>query len=123
MAVIGLGAMGRHHARILPRLEGVEFLGGVDLAGDQHRALAGHTLFEDLGALLETGVDAVVVAVPSVDHEKIAVRLAEEGVHALIEKPLAPDVNSAGRIRDAFSQTGLVATVGHVERLDRKSVV
>lgn len=118
MAVIGLGAMGRHHARILPRLENVVFVGGVDPAGDRQNALAGHPLFGNVGELLAADVDAAVVAVPSADHEKIAVRLAEEGVHTLIEKPLAADVRSAERTRDAFAPTGLVAAVGHVERFN-----
>ncbi len=118
IGVIGLGAMGRHHARILPRLRDVVFIGGVDPAGDTHLALAGHPLYDDLGALLAAGADAAVVAVPSGDHEKVAVRLAEEGVHSLIEKPLASDIGSAKRICDAFATTGLVAAVGHVERFN-----
>jgi len=118
LGVIGLGMMGRNHARIAARLEGIDFVGGVDPAGDQHRSLADRRLYTDIEDLLEAGVDAAVVAVPSTDHEKVATRLAESGVHTLIEKPLASDVAAARRIARVFEGTGLVATVGHVERFN-----
>jgi predicted dehydrogenase len=118
MGVVGLGSMGRNHARVLARLEGVEFVGGADPAGDVHRALGGHGLYPGLEGLLDAGVDAVVVAIPAEDHEKAALALAEAGVHALIEKPLASDLEGAKAIRDAFDGLPVVAAVGHIERFN-----
>jgi predicted dehydrogenase len=116
LAVIGLGQMGRHHARIASRLDGIDLIGGVDPRGDIYRSLAGHVWFADLEAVLAEGVDAAVVAVPSEYHEKVALRLADAGVHCLIEKPIATDSVAAMRVRDAFDASGLIAGVGHVER-------
>jgi UDP-N-acetylglucosamine 3-dehydrogenase len=116
MGVVGLGAMGRNHVRILDGLEGVEFVGGVDPVGDEHRALRRRPVFPSLDGLLAEGVDAVTVAVPSNVHEEIALQASAANVHALIEKPLGHDLKSAMRIRDAYAGTELVAAVGHVER-------
>jgi predicted dehydrogenase len=66
--------------------------------------------------LLALGVDLAVVSVPTAAHESVALQLAEAGVHALIEKPVAPDVASARRIAAAFADADLIACVGHIER-------
>ena len=116
MAVAGLGMMGRNHARVASHLEDVELVGGIDPAGDCHRAMPNHPVFETLDEAVDAGVDAVIIAVPSDQHEALAVGAAKAGVHALVEKPLGHDLPSALRIRDAFAGTELVAAVGHVER-------
>ena len=72
----------------------------------------------DLDSLLKEGIEAAVVAVPSVDHAAVALRLAEAGIHVLIEKPIAADLESARAICAAFAGTGLVAGVGHIERFN-----
>lgn len=118
LGVVGLGMMGRHHARVAARLGDVVFVGGADPEGDPHRSLGAYPLFHDVPDLLTAGVDAVVLAVPSDRHEKWALSLAEHGIHTLIEKPLASDLESAKRIRDAFSPTDLIAAVGYVERFN-----
>lgn len=108
--------MGRHHVRVANTTDGVELVGGVDPAGDVHGALVRQPLFTHVEDVIEAGIDAAVVAVPSEDHEKVALRLADAGVHTLLEKPLASDLESASAIRNAFAGTGLTAGVGHVER-------
>ncbi len=118
LGVVGLGMMGRHHARVAARLNDVEFVGGADPLGDPHKALAGYPLFHELPDLLEAGVDAVVLAVPSERHEKWGLYLAEHGVPTLIEKPLAADLSAAIRIRDAYREADVVAAVGYVERFN-----
>lgn len=70
-----------------------------------------------LDALLEAS-DGVVVAVPTRAHESVAVAAADAGVHAFVEKPLAPDMEAAGRIADAVAAAGVVLQVGHVERFN-----
>jgi predicted dehydrogenase len=114
--VIGLGSMGRHHARIAGSLEGIELVGGVDPQGDVYQTMRGLPVYGSVGELLGAGIDAAVVAVPSEDHLKVATQLADAGVHALIEKPLAPETAAAEQILNAFRDAGLVAGVGHVER-------
>ena len=118
IGLIGLGYMGRNHARVLARMEGITFVGGADPAGDAHRALGGHALFRTLEDLIDAGVDGVILATPAEDHEKSAIRLAEAGIHTLVEKPLANDLEGAVSIRDAFVGTGLVGAVGHIERFN-----
>ncbi|WP_328462425.1 Gfo/Idh/MocA family oxidoreductase [Actinoplanes sp. NBC_00393] len=113
--LIGLGAMGRNHARVLSLLDGVDLVGAVDPAPN---AVGPHgvPVVSDLDQLLKIGVDYVVVASPTALHEELGLRLAEAGVHALIEKPLAPSVEAAGRLVEAFASRGLVGAVGHIER-------
>lgn len=114
--LVGLGVMGRHHARVLNSLEGVDFVGIVDpLSADE--ALPVHVpRMSELDELLERGVDYCVVAVPTALHDEVGLRLAAEGIHALIEKPLAVDSVGARRLADEFLRAGLVGAVGHIER-------
>ncbi len=112
--VIGLGVMGRNHARILSSLPGVTLVGIVDpldIEGEQHGQLMRST-----EELLAQGVDYCFVAVPTVVHEDVGLLLASSGVHALVEKPLAVDVASATALTEAFERAGLVGAVGHIER-------
>jgi predicted dehydrogenase len=116
--LVGLGQMGRHHARILSESEEVDFVGAVDPMGDRHRVMRGGSLFDRVSDLIEAGIDAAVVAVPTVQHHEVAVEMAEAGVHTLIEKPLAESVPVAEKIRDAFAGGPALAAVGHVERFN-----
>ncbi|HWS37557.1 MAG TPA: Gfo/Idh/MocA family oxidoreductase [Actinoplanes sp.] len=113
--LIGLGAMGRNHGRVLSQLSGVDLVGAVDPAPN---AVGPHgvPVVADLDALLKIGVDYVVVASPTALHEELGLRLAEAGVHALIEKPLAPSMAAAERLVKAFGDRGLIGAVGHIER-------
>ncbi|MBB4661084.1 Gfo/Idh/MocA family protein [Conexibacter arvalis] len=119
-AVLGLGMMGRHHARILQALPGVAFAGAVDPAGDRHGAVRDAELvFPSLERLLEaTRVDMAVIALPTEEHLPAALALADAGVSMLIEKPLAASSAEAERIIDAIGRRGLAAAVGHVERFN-----
>lgn len=114
--LIGLGMMGRHHARVLSSLDGVELIAVADPYGDPHGVAGGRVVLAGVEDIVSAGVDYCVVAVPTVFHEDIGLALADAGVHALIEKPLALDVQSAQRLADAFESAGLVAAVGHIER-------
>ena len=69
-----------------------------------------------MDALLDLDVDYVVVATPTVTHLPLGLRLAQAGVHALIEKPLTLDADEAGQLTEAFEQRGLIGAVGHIER-------
>jgi predicted dehydrogenase len=113
--LIGLGAMGRNHARVLNLLDGVELVGIMDPAPNA-TGPAGVPVVPTLDQLLDLKLDYAMVACPTALHEEVGLRLAAEGVHALIEKPLAPSVEAATRLADAFEQAGLVGAVGHIER-------
>lgn len=113
--VIGLGAMGRAHARVLAALPGVDLVAIADPFGDPLNA-QGRPVVNSVDELLNIGVDYCVVSVPSIFHRSVALILAEAGVHALIEKPLSLDVSSSIDIVEAFESRGVVAAVGHIER-------
>jgi UDP-N-acetylglucosamine 3-dehydrogenase len=119
-AVIGLGMIGRHHARLLQSSERVSFAGAVDPGGDRYRAVHDRSLvFDSLAALLARGApDFAVVAVPTELHLPVAEELAANGVSLLIEKPLAATSEEARRIVEICAQTGVAGAVGHVERFN-----
>ncbi len=118
VGLVGLGQMGRHHARVLIQSDEVHFAGAVDPEGDRHHVVGSGEVFEAVDQLLAAGVDAAVVAVPTVYHREIALQLAAAGVHTLIEKPLADTVVAAREIEAEFKDAGVVGAVGHVERFN-----
>lgn len=114
--LVGVGMMGRHHARVLGSLDGVELVAVVDPGGDPHGVANGRALLSTVSELVALGVDYAMVAAPTALHEAIGLELAEAGIHALIEKPLAVDTPAAKRLVSAFASRGLVGAVGHIER-------
>lgn len=116
--LIGLGMMGRHHARVMREIEGTELVAVADAMGDRHDVAGGLPLFENVDQLIEFGVDAVVCAVPTGMHEQVGMRLAEAGVHTMVEKPIAENLSAAHRLVEAFESRGLVGAVGHIERFN-----
>lgn len=116
--LIGLGMMGRHHARVIRELEGAELVALADPMGDPHNVAGSTPIFDSVDGLISAGIDAAVVAVPTRFHEEVGLKLAEAGVHALIEKPVAHSVEAATTLVEAFESQGLTAAVGHVERFN-----
>jgi predicted dehydrogenase len=114
--LIGLGMMGRHHGRVLASLPGVDLVAVADPGGDVHGIAGGRPVLENIEQLIEQGIDYCMVAVPTVYHEQVGLALAEAGVHAIIEKPLAQDTPAATKVAEAFEAKGLVGAVGHIER-------
>jgi UDP-N-acetylglucosamine 3-dehydrogenase len=114
--LIGLGMMGRHHARVLASLEGVDLVGVADGGGDHHGVAGGRPLVDSIEELIGLGLDYCLVAVPTIYHLEIGFALADAGVHAMIEKPLAHDTPSARKLAKVFAAAGLVGAVGHIER-------
>jgi predicted dehydrogenase len=114
--LVGLGMMGRHHARVLSSLPGVELAAVVDPAGDAHGVTRSERVYASLEEALDQRLDYCVVAAPTVYHRELGLELAAAGVHALVEKPLAPDVAGATEVAEAFERRGLVGAVGHIER-------
>lgn len=120
IAVIGVGSLGFHHARILRSVASAELVGVHDSDAARMHEVA-TTLevrpFDDPGTLLD-GVDAAVVAVPTSAHEAVASAALSRGVHVLIEKPIAPTLDAADRILDAAAASGAIVQIGHVERFN-----
>lgn len=114
--LLGLGVMGSNHARVLADLEGVEFVGVFDPAKNVPDRVHDKPVVRDLDAFLAQGLDYVVVAAPTVFHLDMGTRLAEAGIHALIEKPVASTSEDSRVLRDLFAAKGLIGGVGHIER-------
>jgi predicted dehydrogenase len=116
--LVGLGRMGRHHARILRRLDGVTLAAAADPAGDPYRAADGIPVLNGIDELLAAGIDYAVLACPTSLHEQLGARLAAAGMPTLIEKPLAPGAAGARRLAAAFEDAAVPAAVGYIERFN-----
>ncbi len=119
-ALLGLGMIGRHHARLLQSLERVQFVGAVDPGGDRFRAVRDPALvFASTAELLDaTPVDFAVVAVPTELHFEAVSDLAQAGVAVLVEKPLAATSDEGRELVAICAAAGVHAAVGHVERFN-----
>jgi predicted dehydrogenase len=118
-AVIGTGAMGRHHARVYREMENTELVGVFDTDEYQAGAVAtaqGVHAFDSVEALLAADVDAVSIAVPTSLHADLAIRAMKAGVHVLIEKPIAGTIREATEMMDTARETNRLLMVGHIER-------
>lgn len=119
-AVIGVGSLGRHHARIYSELDGVELVAVCDTdAGraGEYAATYGCAAVTDHRELVGT-IDAASVAAPTVDHARIGCDLLDAGVATLIEKPIAASIEEADRLVAAARRSGAVLQIGHVERFN-----
>jgi len=117
-AVLGLGMIGRHHARLLQATPGVTFAGAVDPAGDAHGAVGDPSLlFGSIPELLASGTpDFAIVAVPTEEHLAAVTELAGAGVNVLVEKPIAASAAEGAELIEVVEQAGVKGAVGHVER-------
>jgi len=120
VGVVGVGALGRHHARVYAGLPGVDLAGVFDV--DPGRAtevsgLHGGRAFPHLRDLLEE-VDAVSVAVPTVDHHRVCRAFLEAGKHVLVEKPMTATLGEADDLIALAESRGATLQVGHIERFN-----
>lgn len=114
--VIGVGSMGKHHARVLSDLS--NFVAVSDTDEVQGRLISkkyGVKYFSNYKEMLSE-VDVVSIVVPTVLHNKVASEAIKNGVHVLVEKPLAPTVKEAKEIIDLSVEKGVILSVGHIER-------
>jgi UDP-N-acetylglucosamine 3-dehydrogenase len=114
--LIGLGMMGRHHARVLRSLDQVHLVAVADPDGDPHGVVLGLDVKGSVEEVIDAGLDMCVVAVPTVHHAEVGLALAAAGVHTLVEKPLAKDIAGSQKLADEFEAANLVGCVGHIER-------
>jgi len=124
VAVVGVGAFGRNHARVYHELAeqdgNVELVGVVDADAARATSIAGEFGAQAFTSVddLKGKVDAASVAVPTVQHLPVARALMQAGVDVLIEKPLATTLAEADELIRLAKQTGRVGQVGHLERFN-----
>jgi predicted dehydrogenase len=120
IAVVGVGHLGRHHARLLASLPGASFVAAVDLVEERARAAVAGTGAEALTDYRDLfgRVDAVTLAVPTVDHRRLACEFLDRAVHVLAEKPMAATLDEADAMLAAAQRSGAVLAVGHTERFN-----
>ena len=119
VGVLGVGSMGRHHARVYQELGDADLVGVADVDGQTAAEVAEAYDTKVLTPEeLVDAADAVSIAVPSQFHREIGVRALRSGVHALIEKPLAPTQEEAESLVSAAADAGVQLHVGHIERFN-----
>jgi predicted dehydrogenase len=120
VAVVGVGALGQHHARVYAGLEGAELAGVYDVAPERSREVAdrhGCPVLEHLRDVV-AAADAVSVAVPTVDHHRVVRALLEAGKDVLVEKPITTTLAEADDLVRLAEEKGRILQVGHVERFN-----
>jgi UDP-N-acetylglucosamine 3-dehydrogenase len=119
--VIGLGAMGKHHARIYAELGDVELVGVADLNAELASETAreyGAEPFIDYKELLSLNLNVASIAVPTSMHREVVLAAADAGVNILVEKPIADTLENADAMIERCKQKGVKLMVGHVERFN-----
>src|SRR5260370_37965002 len=117
IGVVGAGAMGRNHVRVLSSLPGARLMGVYDRRPEAAAAAArefGTCVFDHLEELAAES-EAAVLAVPTSDHAEVGCELLARGLHLRVEKPLAADLGAADRLLERAQAAGRVLAVGHVE--------
>jgi predicted dehydrogenase len=120
VAVIGVGHLGQHHARLLATMDGVALVGVCDVnraRADEIGTKFGAPAFSEARELVGR-VDAVTVAVPTVAHLDVGLPFLHAGVATLVEKPIAPSVADADRLVEAAERAGAMLATGHTERFN-----
>jgi predicted dehydrogenase len=120
VAVVGVGHLGQHHARLLSAMDGVELAGVVDTKPGRAGEVAakyGTAAFTSAHEIAGR-VDAVTIAVPTSSHVDVALPFVEAGVAVLVEKPIASSLAEADRLLAAAARRGTLLAAGHTERFN-----
>ncbi|MEE2822795.1 MAG: Gfo/Idh/MocA family oxidoreductase [Acidobacteriota bacterium] len=120
VAVVGVGALGEHHARIYAELQEAELVSVVDIAEERCRTIAqqyGCKFFNNYEDILDS-VEAISLAVPTRQHAQIGIEFLKRGVHVLVEKPIASTLEDAVALIQAQKKSGAILQVGHSERFN-----
>lgn len=123
VGVVGVGAMGQHHARVYSELSDdfdLELVGIADKNVERAEELADEYgyegVYEDHKELVAQDLDALTIAVPTTLHKDIALDFLDSGTNVLVEKPIADTVENAKKILDKAEEKDLTIGVGHIER-------
>jgi UDP-N-acetylglucosamine 3-dehydrogenase len=121
-AVIGVGNMGKNHARSVYELENIELVAVADTNIKEAGLIAKSfscKSFENYETMLEEcDIDMLSICAPTSQHEKIATACIKKGKHVLIEKPIAPTLEEAIRIKDLAIKNNITLMIGHIERFN-----
>jgi UDP-N-acetylglucosamine 3-dehydrogenase len=121
-AVIGVGSMGKNHARIYWELPSVDLVGVADFDQTTADLIAnkyGTKAYYDYRVLLdEAKPDAVTLAVPTIYHHEVALEIIDRGIPLLIEKPIAYTIEEGQSIIDAAKRKNVKLMIGHIERFN-----
>ena len=120
VGVIGVGALGRHHARHLAAAPNAHLIGVHDLDAARGRDVAeshNTTFYPDLDALLNAA-EAVTIAVPTPAHAEVGLQALSRGRAVLMEKPLAGTLAEADALVNEAVRRGVPLQVGHIERFN-----
>ncbi|HEX6962590.1 MAG TPA: Gfo/Idh/MocA family oxidoreductase [Lacipirellula sp.] len=120
LAVVGVGHLGRIHARLAAGIPQIELVAVVDSRPEARDALAQETGARPFAEFRDVigEVDAAVIATPTVSHHQVASELIRAGVHVFVEKPITPSVDEADELVQMARRRQLVLQVGHVERFN-----
>lgn len=121
VGVIGAGALGYHHVRILRETAEIRFVGFYEAREDRAAEVAqelGVPAFPTAAALIEA-CDALTIVVPTPGHHATALAAVSAGKHVLIEKPLTTTLDEADELLSVAKRTGALIQTGHVERFNR----
>jgi predicted dehydrogenase len=118
--VIGAGAFGRNHVRVLSQMPEVELVAVADLDLDKAGELAAEYGTTAVANVVELSVpiEAAIVATPTITHETVAEELLGSGVDVLVEKPIADSVEAGERLTRLADENGQILQVGHLERFN-----
>ncbi|MBP7568669.1 MAG: Gfo/Idh/MocA family oxidoreductase [Acidobacteria bacterium] len=120
VGVVGVGSLGKAHARIYSELPEADLVGIFDVDAARAAAMAkeyGTEAYADMDALAAR-VEAVSVVVPTDRHHEVGLRLLDRGVHLLIEKPIASSTAEAEELVARAQEKKAILQVGHVERFN-----
>lgn len=118
VGVIGLGSMGKNHARVCSEINTITLAGVSDIDPHAVKTIADrfHTQPVPNYKDMIHDIDAAIIATPTVTHHKIALDLLKEGKHVLVEKPICENVQKAEELVKIAKKEGVVLSVGHIER-------
>jgi predicted dehydrogenase len=122
VAVVGVGNLGQHHARVYHDLKEATLVGVVDSSPERAKEIAKKQktqAFTSLEELFKAGVDAVSVVVPTFLHHEVTKACLEAGCHVLLEKPIASTLEQADDLTRLAREKGKVLQIGHIERFNQ----
>lgn len=118
VAVVGVGYLGEHHARVFSEIEGVELKGVVDIRRDRVLEISSRfatQAFNDYRDVLDR-VDALSIVTPTTSHHEIALNALRAGKDLFIEKPITTTIEEADELIEEAEKRGCILQVGHIER-------
>jgi predicted dehydrogenase len=126
-AVIGVGTMGRNHARVFAQMESTRLVAAADpdpvALEPIARTYTAHVYTDYVRMLDEEKPNLVTVAVPTRLHREVAIHAMQRGMHVFLEKPIAADIDDGQDIVDCAQHEGVKLAVGHIERFNPAVIV